>query len=152
MKFKITHKKLNECLKNVTPFIDRNQHLDSVRNLLLKTAGNTMEISATNIEAEIIEKLHGSSSKDGEITVPANLLKDYVSNLYLSDERQSNQNVELELKGNKLLISYQKSKGSITGLKPEYVRLPFKRAGKALVELKAAELSKALSQTVFCCQ
>ena len=149
MKFKVTHKKLNDCLKNVTPFIDRSQHLDSVRNLLLKTSGNSLEVSATNIEAEIIEKLHGSALKQGEITVPASLFKDYISSFYLAEEDKSNHNIEMELDKNKLSIVYKKSKGSIVGLKPEYVRLPFKRDKKPLVQIKAEELQKALSQTVF---
>ena len=150
MKFQIIQKHLNDCLKNVAPFIDRNQHLDSVKNILLKTNGNTLEVSATNMETEIVQKLPGSCKQQGEITVPAGLFKDYIANLALIDsEKEAVTKINLELTKNKLQITCLKTKGAITGLAPEYVRLPFKKQAKPILELKANELRQALEQVVF---
>lgn len=150
MKFTTTAQKLNECLKNVTPFSDKHQPLDSIKNLLLKVEGGTMEVFATNQEAEITQKIHGSGSKKGETTVPGQLLRGVVASLYTdTNGSKKPETLTLELDKNSLAVTCQSTKTLIRTTTPEYVRLPFEKKKKPLLKIQAKDLKHVLDQTVF---
>ena len=52
----------------------------------LKRKKNLLNVSATNLNTSIIEHVQGSCTRDGIVTVPVNLLRDYIQNLP-SDEK-----------------------------------------------------------------
>lgn len=144
MKFKVTQTKLNDCLKNVTPFSDKGHQLEIIKNILLKVNGGFLEISATNLDTSIIEKVPGSSSKNGSITVPANLFKHYVQNL------PSNETIDLSLTEKKLTINCKTTKAVINGLDPSnYPTFPTNKKKTAILSIKTKHLKNNLSQVVF---
>ena len=113
MKFQVTQKNLNQTLKNVSPFADKGHQLDIIKNILLKTKGNFLEIAATNLGTSIIEKVPGSCTEQGSITIPTNLFKDYISSL------PANNKIFLNLEERKLSIESGATKAVIHGLSAE---------------------------------
>ena len=144
MKFKATQKNLNNCLKNVAPFVDKGHQLDIIKNLLLKTKGNFLEISATNLDTSIVEKVQGSCTKEGSITVPTSLFRDYVQNLPVEEK------IDLELNDKKLSIVCKNTQAVINGLNPEnYPNFPVNKRKKPILEISASDLKEDLNQVVF---
>ena len=144
MKFQVTQKNLNNCLKNVTPFTDKGHQLAIIKNIFLRTNKNLLEVLATNLDTSIIERVQGSCIKEGSITVPASLFRDYIQNLP-SDEK-----IDLELKEKKLIVNCQATKAIINGLDPEnYPTFPINKKNKPLLEITASDLKENLAQVVF---
>ncbi len=144
MKFKVTQKNLNECLKNVAPFADKGHQLDIIKNLLLKTNKNLLEVSATNLDTSIIEKVQGSCSKEGSVTVPTSLFRDYIQNL------PDNEKIDLELEDKKLSVACKNTQAVINGLNSDdYPKFPINKKTKPILEIGANNLKEDLTQVVF---
>ena len=144
MKFQVTQKNLSDCLRNVTPFTDKNHQLDIIKNLLLKTNKQFLEISATNLETSIIEKVPGSCAEEGSINIPANLFRDYIQNLP-RDEK-----IDLDLQENKLTINCKPTKAVVNGLSlQENITFPINKRKNPLLEILSNDLRENLSQVVF---
>ena len=144
MKFQVTQKNLNECLKNVSPFADKGHQLEIIKNLLLKTEGNFLEVAATNLGTSIVEKVPGSCDKKGSITVPASLFRDYVQSL------PTDKKISLKLEERKLSIDCGPTKAVVHGLSAEnYPIFPTNKKKKALLVIKAADFRRQLNQVIF---
>ena len=144
MKFQATQKNLNECLKNVSPFADKGHQLDIIKNILLKTSENFLEVAATNLGTSIIEKVPGSCQKQGSITVPASLFRDYIQSLPASEK------ISLDLEDRKLSVECGSTKAVVHGLSAEnYPIFPSNKRKKALLEIKAADFRRQLNQVIL---
>ena len=144
MKFQVTQKNLNQALKNVSPFADKGHQLDIIKNILLKTKGNFLEIAATNLGTSIIEKVPGSCAEQGSITIPTNLFKDYVSSLPASNK------ISLNLEERKLSVECGATKAVIHGLSAEnYPIFPSNKRKKALLAIKADVFRRQLNQVIL---
>lgn len=151
MKFQITQKNLRNCLQNVTPFVDKSNQLELIRNIYLKTNKNLLEVTATNLDTFIIEKIPGSTEAEGEIIVPAMLFKDYIQNLPTESSNNKPSTIDLDLKDSKLTISCQNTQAVINGIaNTDFPSLPLDKKGKKpMLEIKASELKQAIAQVVF---
>ena len=144
MKFQITQKNLNNCLKDVSLFVDRGHQLDTIKNINLKTKKNLMEVSATNLEISIIEKIQGSCKKDGEISISPDTLKNYIQTIPESEI------ITLEVEESKLKIIRQKSEVTINGLLSDNpIVFPVISKTKPVLKLKTSQLKQIISQVVF---
>ncbi|MCY4088815.1 MAG: DNA polymerase III subunit beta [Candidatus Saccharibacteria bacterium] len=150
MKFQVTQKNLSNCLRDVTPFSDKNHQLEIIKNIFLKTNKNLLEISATDLEVSIIERIPGSCQKDGSITIPAGLLREYIQGLPSETSKTKPATIDLGVEKTKLKISCQNINGVINGLTPEnYPSFPVNQKTKPLLEIKASVLKSVLDQTIF---
>ena len=144
MKFQVTQKNLNECLKNVSPFADKGHQLEIIKNILLRTEGNFLEMAATNLGTSIIEKVPGSCQKQGAITIPATLFRDYIQSLSPSEK------ISLNLEDRKLSVECGTNKAVVHGLSAEsYPIFPTNKKKKALLEIKAADFRRQLNQVIL---
>ena len=55
--------------------------LPILNNVLIKASNNKVMLITTNLDMAIVNYLGVADSRDGEITVPARLLADFVGNL-----------------------------------------------------------------------
>ena len=144
MKFQVTQKNLNECLKNVSLFADKGHQLDIIKNIKLTTSGNLLEVSATNLSISIVERVAGSCQKEGSITVPAGLFRDYVQNL------PSNEKIQLSLEEKRLTVKCGSTKATLNGIDAaKYPIFPTNNRKRALVEIEAADLRNQLNKVVL---
>ena len=72
---------LLRALGHVTSVVERRTTIPILSNVLLKTAGATVEFKATDLEREVIEQANADVSQPGAVTVPAHMLHDIVRKL-----------------------------------------------------------------------
>jgi len=108
MELKVDQSKLSKALAIVSKVAASRATLPILNNVLIKVVKNKVTLTATNLDMAIIDYLPVSSSKDGEITVPARLLADFVANLPKGD-------IEISSKDTKVTISSSKYQSIING-------------------------------------
>lgn len=144
MKFISNLENIKRVLESVSYLVDNNPTLPVLNNILFKVAGKRLTLSATNLESAIKYSLEVQVKNEGEITIPAKTLVNYIS--FLEGE-----NVEFESVGDDILVKCGKSKTKIRGLNSsEFPILP-EVENLFSVKLNSDELEKALKETTFVC-
>lgn len=142
MKFICTQENLNKGLTLVNHVASKNTTLPILNNVLLKIEDGTLKLSTTNLEIGMNCIIRGKVESEGEFTVQAKLLADYVNLL-------PKEQVELELVDNYLSIKCGKYKTKINGLKaddfPVIPNLPKEEIATATVK----DFKNAVSQVIF---
>jgi len=103
---------LKENLDNALRIIKYNSTLPILNNFLLTTDKGRLKISSTDLEIGFTSWVSSKILKDGSITVPAQLLSQFVNNL-------PNKNINLEVKNQKLYLSCDNIKASVNSLNPD---------------------------------
>lgn len=142
MKFTCTQENLNRGLNLASHIANRNTTLPILNNVLIKATGGVINLSTTNLEIGIAAQLRGKVEKEGEFTVQAKLLTDYINLL-------PRENVELELDDQTLYLKCGKYKTFIKGVAATDFPLIPEMERKESVTLKSGDLKNALGQVVF---
>lgn len=130
---------LKQALNITERIIGRNLTLPILNNLLLNTENNRLKISSTNLEIGIISWINGKIEKQGEITVPAKLLSNFVNNL-------PNKKIEIKVKGSQLYLKCENFRAMLNGLDAKEFPIIPKIKDKPLVRIKGGILKTNLSQ------
>lgn len=142
MNIQVTQENLSRALNNVAKVASSRNTLPILANVLIKTVGNRVSVSATNLNIAITSYLGSKVEKEGAITVPARLMQDFVSNLPSGV-------VELALEETKLHISTDKHKSTINGIQAEdYPIMPQIKDGVKW-SINPKQLKTALNQVVI---
>lgn len=99
-------------LDNALRIIKHNSTLPILNNFLLSTEKGKLKISSTDLEIGFNSWVSSRIDKEGSITVPAQLLSQFVNNL-------PNKNINLEVKDLKLYLNCDNIKAHINGLSAE---------------------------------
>ncbi len=132
---------LKQALNITEKIIGRNLTLPILNNILLSIENNKLKISSTNLEIGINHWVSGKIQKKGNITVPAKLFSDFISNL-------PNEKVELKVKNNQLNIKCKNFKANLKGLSADDFPIIPKIKDKPLIKIKGSILKNAFSQVV----
>lgn len=81
MKFTIERNALLKSLAHVQSVVERRNTIPILSNVLIEAKGNTLNLTATDLEIAVIETAEASSAQDGAITAPAHTLYDIVRKL-----------------------------------------------------------------------
>lgn len=93
MQFTIQREALLKPLQLVAGVVERRQTLPVLSNVLLVVNGNTLSLTGTDLEVELIGRINlEEAAEDGEITVPARKLMDICKSL--PDESSINFRIE----------------------------------------------------------
>lgn len=142
MQLSITQENLNKALSATSRVISSRPSLPVLSNLLLKTENKRLKISSTNLEIGVNYWIGAKVDKDGEITVPARLLSEYISSLPAG-------NINLRVEKQSLHVEAEHYQSTINGIDAaEFPSIPQVDKGTA-IKLPAAELRAALSQVVM---
>ncbi len=76
VKFSIQREHLLRPLQLVTGVVERRQTLPVLANLLVKAQGNSLEITGTDLEVELVARCEAEIEQEGEATLPARKLAD----------------------------------------------------------------------------
>ena len=76
MKFNLERKTLLDCLLVVQGVVERRERLPILGNILIVLKDDTLSLSATDMEIELVAKVAASGGISGEVTVPARKLLD----------------------------------------------------------------------------
>jgi len=142
MKLTCTQENLNKGLNLVSHIANKNNNLPILNNVLLKADKNGLLLVTTDLEIGIKAFVRGKVDEEGEFTVGAKLLNDFVSLV-------PKENIDLELKENTLKIKSKNQKTNIKGLEAEDFPLIPEIEKENEVELNMNDFKTALSQLVF---
>ncbi|OGY64094.1 MAG: DNA polymerase III subunit beta [Candidatus Harrisonbacteria bacterium RIFCSPLOWO2_02_FULL_41_11] len=112
MKVIILKDNFRDGLNAVEKTTAENVNLPILKNVLIKTFNNRIQISATNLELAVTKFISGKIIEDGSITVPLSALLSIINNL--NAER-----VNLEVKNNILTLKTDNYEAIIQGLPEE---------------------------------
>ncbi|MBU1032620.1 MAG: DNA polymerase III subunit beta [Patescibacteria group bacterium] len=142
MNFACTQENLVQGLNMVSHVTGKNVNLPVLGNVLLKTENGNLRLSTTNLELAVSCVIRGKVQAEGEYSVPAKLLLDYVSLLPTGK-------IELELKEEGLEVRSNDQETIIKGLAASEFPLLPKLTKNTNFQLGAEELKRALNQVTF---
>ena len=132
---------LKENLNNALRIVKYNSTLPILNNFLLTTDKGRLKISSTDLEIGFTSWVSSKILKDGSITVPAQLLSQFVNNL-------PNKNINLEVKDQKLYLSCDNIKASINGLNSDDFPIIPKIKNISTLMINSKILKEALSDVI----
>lgn len=132
---------LKESLDNALRIVKYNSTLPILNNFLLSAEKGRLKISATDLEIGFTAWVSSKVSKEGRITVGAQLLNQFINNL-------PNQNIELEVKDSKLHLNCGNIKASFNGLDAEDFPIIPKLKNALALTIDAKVLKDALASVV----
>ncbi len=142
MKITCTKENLKKALALTSRSIGGSSTLPILNNLLLKTGAGQLSISSTNLEIATRVRVGGQIDEQGEITVPAKTMTDFVSSM-------SGERVSLETQGNDLLIKTDSSESVLKGLPAEDFPLIPEIKPVLTTKMDSLGLADGLSQVAF---
>ncbi|MHB8830644.1 MAG: DNA polymerase III subunit beta [Patescibacteria group bacterium] len=142
MQFSCTQENLVQGLSVVSHVTGKNINLPVLGNVLIRAEKSGINFHATNLEISIVCTVRGKIDTEGEYSVPAKLLFDYVSLL-------PSGKVEFSLKENGLEVKSNGQETVFRGmLASEFPLLP-KLVKNVTFQLKAGDVRQAVGQVVF---
>jgi len=106
MKISCTQENLNQGLAITSHITGKNSNLPILANIFFKINDKLISLAATNLEIGITTTIRGKVEAEGEFTIDAKLLANYIS--LLPKER-----IDMELEGDNLKIECAKQKTKI---------------------------------------
>lgn len=142
MKFICTQENLNKGLNIVSHISSKNMTLPILNNVLIKATEGGIKLITTNLEIGISVFLRGKVENEGEFTVQARLLAEYISLL-------PKENIELNLSEDNLNIKCGNYKTIIKGMGSSDFPLIPEIEKNNEIKIKADDLKMAISQVIF---
>lgn len=143
MKFNIDRDVLLPVLQTVSGVVDRRQTLPILSNLLFNLEQDSLSVTATDMEVELIVKIDIPLGLTGELTVPARKLLDICRALPQESK------LEFEVKNDRVLIKSGRSRFTLATLPaPEYPVIDITE-NIAVFNIKQKVLDQLLSNTQF---
>lgn len=130
-----------KAINQVEKIIGKNFTLPILNNIYLKTEKGRLKIIATNLETAIISWVQGKIIKEGEITVPAKIISNIISEL--NDEK-----INIELKNNILNIKTANYKAKINGIDSKDFPLVPKIKNEKTLKIKQKNLKNYLLKVI----
>lgn len=144
MKFTCLQENLTDALTKVYRAVPTKSDLPILSNILVSAEDNRIKLSATNLSTTIVTHVGASIEVDGAITVPAKMLRDFVSNI-------GSDSIEASLKDDILNVKSDATKSKINGVSAEdFPDLPEARSDLKTIELNTADFFNAVSSVAFC--
>ncbi|MFA7245090.1 MAG: DNA polymerase III subunit beta [Candidatus Magasanikbacteria bacterium] len=142
MKFTCTKENLEYSLSLVSSLASKHTNLPILSNVLIKANDSGIEISSTNLEIAVKTQIRAKVETTGNFTVPAKTLADYVKLL-------TSEQVEIDQKGNELIITSGNSSTKIKGSTDEdYPILPEVEEKNSYV-VQVDDLKEAIGKVII---
>lgn len=142
MKLQVLQENLSKALAICSRFTSSKIQLPVLANILFKTQNNKLLLSATNLETSIAINVGAKVMSEGDITVPARIITEIISNL---DPGQIN----LEVKKEILNIKTSNFESVITGLNSsDFPKIPTETRVDSF-KISSNDFLNALSSILF---
>ncbi|MCF7906712.1 DNA polymerase III subunit beta [Patescibacteria group bacterium] len=143
MKFTCLQENLIEALNISSHIAGLNKtSLPILNNILLSAKDGELKISSTNLEIAAEIKIRSKIEKEGKITVPAQVLNNYINLL-------PKQPLKFETNKNILVVSTKNQKAKINGMSAEEFPIIPQIDTKKKYVLNSQEFKKALEKIIF---
>lgn len=142
MKLQVLQENFSKALNITSRFTSTKAQLPVLANVLLIAKSNKLIIASTNLEISVSLSIGAKVSKQGELTVPARVVADVVSNLIAGS-------INLQAEKERLTVSTQNISSQIAGMNSsDFPSVPHS-AGKGVIQFPKDEFLDALSQVIF---
>lgn len=145
MKIECLQESLAEGLAVVGRVVPSKSTLPVLSNVLVEARGGELRLAATNLELAIAHRISATVTREGEITLPARLLADYVGFL------DHGQKVTLDLneKNHKVHLACGRFEANVAGIDAEDFPPVPEVSGGTSFAMDAGTLKDAIGQVVF---
>lgn len=143
MKFKIKREVFLQPLSQVVGVVERRQTLPVLANFLLVARDDTLSVTGTDMEVELVGAVSAQVSQDGEITVPARKLVDIVRAL------PDGSNISFSVSDGKVTMSAGRSRYTLSSLPASEFPATDQVETLEKVSLPEKALKKLLDRTAF---
>ena len=128
MEINVDQSKLSKALSVVSKIATNSKNtLPILNNVLIRVIDSKVTLTTTNLDMAVVDYLPTSKSKNGEITVPARLLSDFISNLPKGE-------VKIIVKDTKITTTSGKYKSIMNGTEAtDFPELPELNEKKAVI-------------------
>jgi DNA polymerase III subunit beta len=110
MKFQIEKENLLEPLQQIIGAVEKRQTMPALSNVLIRTTKNSLTLTATDLEIELVSQISMIVDEPGEITVPARKLLDICKSL------PNEASINFTVKDTKAVVQSGRSRFSLTTL------------------------------------
>lgn len=136
---------LQRALSHVSRAVSRKSTLPVLANVMLKTEESSLKLAATNLEIAITASIPSEIDAEGETTVRADLLTEFISSL-----PNDLVNFELDTAGQSLALECARSKAHIKGVSTEdFPELPSIEDGQTTAKIDPQVLREMVGQVAF---
>lgn len=142
MKFSCTQENLYQGLQVVGHATGKNNSLPILNNVLLKIENKELRLLSTNLEIAVSATVRAKTEEDGDITVPAKLLLEYIS---VCPQGR----VDVELKGADIKVQTQNDTTTIKGVSSQDFPLIPSINKNISYGLGAQDFKQALQKVMF---
>lgn len=142
MKISSLQENLKQGLNFVSHIAGKNVNLPILNNVLIKTQDGKILITSTDLEIGIVATIRGKVDEEGEFTVDAKVISEYVALL-------PNKKIDIELKELSLEVQSDNYKTVIKGQSAEEYPLIPQVEREDFYKIDVDEFKKALSQVIF---
>ncbi|HTK03780.1 MAG TPA: DNA polymerase III subunit beta [Alphaproteobacteria bacterium] len=143
MKLQILQENLQKAINITSRFASSKAQLPILGNILLSAQKAKVFVSSTNLEISASVQIGAKIEKEGEISVPAKIILDLISNL-------PKETIDLELKQEQLKISTSSFSSNVLGMNSsDFPKIPSSVDEENSIQLPKKEFSDSLSQVVF---
>jgi len=112
MKLIVLKNNLRDGLNAVEKTASENTNLPILKNVLIKTFNNKIQLTATNLELAVIKLISGKIIEEGSITIPLTALSHITQNI-------NSEKINLEVENNVLLFKTDNYQANLQGLPEE---------------------------------
>lgn len=145
MKFTLPREALLKPLQALIGVVEKKQAMPILSNILVKIDGTSMQMTATDLEIELLAKVELTQSTDnGSITLPARKMFDICRNL----PEQSMIEVNAEVI-EKIIVKSGKSRFSLAGLPAQDFPTMESQLGQTIIETPQKIIAQLIKKTQF---
>lgn len=149
MELEVEQKILNKALSIVSKVAGGGgiNMLPILNNVLMRAKDGVLSLMTTNLNMAVVVKIRPMRVTDGEITVPARLITDFVSNLPREEK------IGLKVDGNKVVMKAGKYSSALNGVAAEeFPELPeIDEAGAVIFRAGVDDFKEAVGEVVVAC-
>jgi len=144
MKIECTKENFKKAIFNSERIVSKQSTLPILNNILFETNKEGLKLSATNLEIGVSVQIGAKVEKEGNITIPARLISNFVNNLSQGD------NISLETDGQNMKIQSGHTKAVIKGLLADEFPLLPKRSAEYILNIPGLKFKNIISKLITC--
>jgi len=142
MKVKVLQSNLLKAINQVSRVVGARTTLPVLSNVLITASKGKIELSATDLEIGIVTSTIGKIEAEGEVTLPAKLLVDFIAN-------NKDESIDLSVEGVKAVLSSSHYQADIVGISAdEFPKIPL-ISSKEEIELPCDRLLASLKKVAI---
>lgn len=143
MKLQVLQENLNKAVGVTARFADSRAQLPILGNVLISAKKSKVFVSSTNLEISACVRIGAKVENEGEISVPAKVISELVSNL-------PKDTIELESEKEQLKVVTQSFSSTILGMNSsDFPPVPNSVNEKNTISLSEKNIAESLSKVIF---